>query len=75
MEQRRFWHGVQDAAIALFLVVAGTAEAFGFVDSAIGNGSPIVSTVGIAIAACLLSQRPRRAGQALGADLGAGGEL
>ena len=60
MEQRRVWHGAQDAAIALFLVVAGTAEAFGFVDSAIGNGSPIVSTVGIVIAACLLSQRRLR---------------
>ena len=60
MERRRFWHGVQDAALALALAGAGIAEAFGLVESVIGDGSPIVSTVGIVIAAGLLSQRRLR---------------
>jgi signal transduction histidine kinase len=60
MERRRFWHGVQDAALALALAGAGIAEAFGLVESVIGEGSPIVSAVGIVIAACLLSQRRLR---------------
>ncbi|WP_188744100.1 sensor histidine kinase [Agromyces bauzanensis] len=57
MERRRFWHGVQDAALALALAAAGIAEAFGFVESVMGDGSPVVSSFGIVLAAGLLSQR------------------
>ena len=57
MERRRFWHGVQDAALALALAAAGIAEAFGLIESVMGEGSPVVSTIGIVLGAGLLSQR------------------
>ena len=57
MQRRRFWHGVQDAVLALALAAAGIAEAFGLIESVMGEGSPVVSTVGIVLGAGLLSQR------------------
>jgi signal transduction histidine kinase len=60
MEQRRFWHGVQDGALAAVMASAGIAEAWGFIDSAIGEGSPVASSIGVVLAAILLSQRRLR---------------
>ncbi|MGW9632002.1 sensor histidine kinase [Agromyces sp. NPDC055520] len=57
MQRRRFWHGVQDAALALALAAAGIAEAFGLVESVLGDGSPVVSSIGVVLAAGLISQR------------------
>ncbi|WP_168197116.1 sensor histidine kinase [Agromyces laixinhei] len=60
MERRRFWHGLQDAALALALACAGVAEAFGLIESVLGDGSPVVSSIGVVLAAALLSQRRLR---------------
>lgn len=54
---RRRWHAVQDAALAISVAGMGFAELWVPFQSVYGTGSPVVSMVGITVAAALLSQR------------------
>ncbi|GAA1766076.1 histidine kinase [Agromyces humatus] len=53
-------HAVQDALLALAVAALGVAEIWVPFESVNGQGSPVVSTVGVVIAAGLLTQRRAR---------------
>ncbi|WP_353988395.1 sensor histidine kinase [Ruicaihuangia caeni] len=55
----RAWWAVQDAALALVLAIAGVAEAWGVFGSALGDGSPVVSTLGVVAVSGVLALRRR----------------
>jgi signal transduction histidine kinase len=57
MERRRFWHALQDALLAAALAALGVAELWVPFASVYGEGSPVVSTLGVLASAALLTQR------------------
>lgn len=57
MERRRFWHGLQDALLAAALAALGVAELWVPFASVYGEGSPVVSTLGVLASAALLTRR------------------
>lgn len=66
MERRRFWHGLQDALLAIALAALGVAELWVPFASVYGEGSPVVSTLGVLASAALLTQRRSRPALSIG---------
>ncbi|WP_163543994.1 sensor histidine kinase [Occultella kanbiaonis] len=66
---RRRWHAVQDAALAVAVGGMGVAEIWVPFESVYGSGSPVLSTVGVTAAAALLSQRRLRPAAPIGVFL------
>jgi hypothetical protein len=50
MSRRQLWIGLQDACLALVVVVLGLAELWVPFESVYGDGSPVVSSIGVVLA-------------------------
>lgn len=66
MTRRTTWIGVQDAVLALAAMSLGLAEIWVPFESVYGDGSPIVSTVGVVLGGVLLGLRRLRVEACIG---------
>lgn len=57
VDRRTRWHRVQDLALALAVATVGLLEIWAPLESAMGTGSRVVGTLGVALVAVLLTQR------------------
>lgn len=60
MSRRQLWIGLQDACLALVVVVLGLAELWVPFESVYGDGSPVVSSIGVVLAGGALALRRLR---------------